>query len=98
MATIRNLFGEYVFIKGGELFITAPDGVFIKGESSVIEGDGLQFTADVVSEYIGNVEWSVSGSGASINQSGYLTTTETGSARNVIVTAKHVPTQGTSIT
>lgn len=97
MAILRTLYGEYVFVKGGELFITAPDGVFIKGENSVIEGDGLQFTADVVSEYLGNVEWSVNGDGASIDQHGYLTTTETGVTRNIVITVKHTSTQNSVI-
>lgn len=95
IATIKAIYGEYVFVKGGELWITAPDGVFIGGVKEIVEGDTLQLTSDILSEHYGSVEWSIkSGAGATISQHGLLTTTETGSSRDVVVNLKHIPAQG----
>ena len=50
-----------------ELFVSAPDTAFILGAKGIIEGDSLQLSSVVVSEYQGSVTWSIaSGSGASI--------------------------------
>lgn len=96
---IKSLYGDNVFTKGSELFVSAPDTAFILGAKGIIEGDSLQLSSVVVSEYQGSVTWSIaSGSGASISQSGLLTTTETGSARTIVVQLKHTPTQGDVIT
>ena len=95
IATIKAIYGEYVFVKGGELWITAPDGVFITGASELVEGDSVQLHGDIVSDYPGTLTWEItSGSGATISQDGLLTTTETGSARTVTLRIKHVPTVG----
>ena len=96
---IKALYGDNVFTKGSELFVSAPDTAFILGTKGIVEGDSLQLSSVVVSEYQGSVTWSIaSGSGASINQSGLLTTTETGSARTIVVQLKHTPTQGNAVT
>lgn len=96
---IKSLYGDNVFTKGSELFVSAPDTAFILGAKGIVEGDSLQLSSVVVSEYQGSVTWSIaSGSGASINQSGLLTTTETGSARTIVVQLKHTPTQGNAVT
>lgn len=93
--TIKSIYGEYVFVKGGELWITGPDGVYITGDSEVVEGDSLQLGREVVSDNAGEVVWSViSGSAATISQDGLLTTMEVGISRKVIVQAKHIPTSG----
>ena len=95
IAAIKAIYGEYVFVKGGELWITAPDGIFITGASEVVEGDSIQLGGDIVSETPGTLTWSIiSGEGASITQKGLLSTTELGSARTVTVQIKHVPTIG----
>lgn len=95
IAAIKAIYGEYVFVKGGELWITAPDGIFITGASEVVEGDSIQLGGDIVSETPGTLTWSIiSGDGASITQKGLLSTTELGSARTVTVQIKHVPTIG----
>lgn len=96
---IKSLYGDNVFTKGSELFVSAPDTAFILGAKRIIEGDSLQLSYVVVSEYQGSVTWSIaSGSDVSISQSGLLTTTETGSARTIVVRLKHTPTQGSVIT
>ena len=93
--TIKSIYGEYVFVKGGELWITGPDGVYITGDSEVVEGDSLQLGREVVSDNAGEVVWSViSGSAATISQDGLLTTMEVGTSRKVVVQAKHIPTSG----
>ena len=98
IAAIKAIYGEYVFVKGGELWITAPDGVFIAGASELVEGDSVQLHGDIVSDYPGTLTWEItSGSGATISQDGLLTTTETGSARTVTLRIKHVPTVGAVI-
>ena len=98
IAVIKSIYGEHVFVKGGELWFKAPDGVFITGAGEVVEGDSIQLHGDVVSENPGSLTWEItSGSGASISQDGLLTTTETGSARTVTVRIKHVPTVGTVV-
>lgn len=95
IAAIKAIYGEYVFVKGGELWITAPDGIFITGASEVVEGDSIQLGGDIVSETPGTLTWSIiSGEGASITQKGLLSTTELGSARSVVVQIKHIPTIG----
>lgn len=95
IAAIKAIYGEHVFVKGGELWFTAPDGVFITGASEVVEGDSVQLYGDIVSENPGTLTWEItSGSGATISQDGLLTTTETGSARTVTLRIKHVPTVG----
>lgn len=75
-----------------------PDQIFIIGENSVVEGQSLQLTSAVVSNYPGSVSYRIS-SGGTTDQSidantGCLTTSVTGSARQVIVTATHTSTQG----
>lgn len=96
---IKAVYGEYIFVKGGELWITAPESIFIiDGADEVIEGDTLKFASEVVSEYPNKVAWSIeSGSGASISQDGLLTTTETGSARTVVIKVTHTPSQGSAV-
>lgn len=98
IAVIKSIYGEHVFVKGGELWFKAPDGVFITGASEVVEGDSVQLYGDIVSEHPGSLTWEItSGSGATISQDGLLTTTETGSARTVTLRIKHVPTVGTVV-
>lgn len=93
--TIKAIYGEHVFVKGGELWFTGPDGVYITGASEIVEGDSLQLGREIVSDNVGSVEWSiVSGSGASISQDGLITTFEVGISRKIVVQAKHIPTVG----
>lgn len=92
-------FGDECFTAGGELFISAPDAVYLIGPSEVLEGEDAQFTATVFSEHKGKVTYSiVSGnrSGASIDaDTGLLTTTENGfSTATLTIRVIHRPTQG----
>ena len=96
---IKSIYGEYVFEIGGELTITAPECVIIEGVADVLDGDSLQLLAEVVSGRAGTLSWSiVSGSNASISNNGLLTTTETGTQRNIVVRATYNIEGSTPIT
>ncbi len=101
MAMLEETFGANVFNPNSELYISIPDGVFIYGDNSVIEGESLQLTARVISENPGEITWSIISGGTSyqsIDSNGLLTTTEYGSTRSVTVQVKHIPTSGTIVT
>ena len=101
MAMLERTFGANVFNPNSELYISIPDGVFIYGDNSVIEGESLQLTARVISENPGEITWSIISGGTSyqsIDSSGLLTTTEYGATRSVTVQVKHIPTSGTIVT
>lgn len=96
---IKSIYGEHCFEPTSELYFSAPDGIYITGGTNVIEGDKLQLSATVVSDYKGRVEWSItSGTGATVDANGLVATTITGSTRNIIVQARHIPTQGVIVT
>ena len=100
MAMLEETFGANVFNPNSELYISIPDGVFIYGDNTVIEGESLQLTARVISENPGEVTWSIISGGTnyqSIDSNGLLTTTEHGVTRSVTVQVKHVPTSGTIV-
>lgn len=101
MAMLEETFGANVFNPNSELYISIPDGVFIYGNNSVVEGESLQLTARVISENPGEVTWSIISGGTnyqSIDSNGLLTTTEHGVTRSVTVQVKHIPTSGTIVT
>lgn len=94
---LKSLYGNDCFIKGKEFFMVAPDGVFILGNDSVIEGEALQLTAEILSNNPGTVTWSIISGGTSyqsIDKNGLLTTREQNSSRTITVQAKHAPTSG----
>ncbi|WP_320980057.1 CotH kinase family protein [Bacteroides sp.] len=95
--SLKSLYGNDCFVKGNELFMIAPDGVFILGEDSVIEGEALQLTAEVFSNKLGKITWSIISGGTtyqSIDNNGLLTTREYNSSRTITVQVKHAPTSG----
>lgn len=100
---IKAVYGENCFNEDNELYISAPDGVFIGGPTTVLEGEQAQYEAVVFSENKGRVEYYLVGGGlesstykgCSIDKTtGLLTTTITNEAYNVTVRARHTPTQG----
>lgn len=101
---LKAIFGNNCFNSDNEIFITAPDGVFLAGPAEVLEGANTQYTATVFSDNKGRVEfWLVNSNGTelesigedSINKStGLLTTGLTNSNRNFKIRVKHIPTQG----
>lgn len=99
---ITNAFGSEVFTPTNELYVNAPDSVFLSGPSTVVEGDTAKYDAVVFSDYRGTVKFSIihnSRSGVSIDaDTGLLTTTENGYADSTLsVRAIHIPTQGVAV-
>ena len=96
---IKSIYGEHCFEPTSELYFSAPDGIYITGGTNVIEGDKLQLSATVVSDFKGRVEWSItSGTGVTVDANGLVTTTIIGGTRNIVVQARHIPTQGVIVT
>ena len=92
-----EIFGENCFEPTSELFITAPDAVFLSGPTEVYEGDSAKYTAAVFSENRGTVVFSVENGGDNISidsETGKLTTTEIGQAKTITVKVTHTPTKG----
>ena len=95
---IKAIYGEHVFVKGGELWFTAPDGIHITGDSEVIEGDTIQLGVEIVRETAGETVWSIiSGSGATVSQDGLVSTSEEGESRDIVVQVKHIPFAGSIV-
>ena len=99
---ITRAFGSEVFTPTNELYVNAPDSVFLSGPSTVVEGDTAKYDAVVFSDYRGTVKFSIinnSRSGVSIDaDTGLLTTTENGYADSTLsVRAIHIPTQGVAV-
>lgn len=100
--TITEAFGSSVFRPTNELYVNAPDAIYLAGPDSILEGESAQFTAAVFSEHIGTVTYSIasgSRSGTKIDpDTGYLTSTETGASTSTLtIRAIHKPTQGASV-
>lgn len=101
---LKSIFGESCFNQDNEIYITAPDGVFVNGPAEVLEGTTAQYTATIFSDYKGRVEyWLVDSSGSlvgnyndcTINLStGLLSTTVVDRTRTIKIRVKHIPTQG----
>lgn len=100
---LKQIYGAECTNPASELYIKAPDGVFLTGPTSVVEGRSAQYDCSVFAEFIGKIEfWIMNGNsevssynGASIDKdTGLLTTTETGSARSITIRGKHTPPQG----
>lgn len=95
-----EIFGTKAFDKENELYISAPDAIYLTGPDYINAGETAQFYATVFSEYKGTVTYSISGSSyASIDQNGLVTTKRfTSNTYTCTVTAKHTPTQGKVVT
>ena len=94
-------FGDKVFDKTNELYIYAPDSIFLSGPTSIYAGDTAQFTAVIFSQNKGEVKYyaqtSSSGAVFSINQeTGKLTTSES-YGYTLTITAVHIPTSGSTV-
>ncbi|MBO7211704.1 MAG: leucine-rich repeat protein [Methanobrevibacter sp.] len=56
---LQAIFGENCFTNGGELWISAPESVFIHGPRTVRSGDSEIYSVTIFSESPGTVEWQV---------------------------------------
>lgn len=99
---ITAAFGSLVFKPTNELYINAPDAIYLAGPSEILEGQSAQFTAAVFTENYGTVTYSISSgsrTGVTINaQTGYLTSVENGKSDSTLtIRAMHRPTTGSSV-
>ena len=101
--SIKEIFGNDCTTLGSELYIKAPDGVFVTGPTEILEGNSAQYSASVFSENVGSVEYYIyngssevsSYNGVTIDKiTGLVTTTISGSDRTITIRARHIPTQG----
>ena len=95
---IQAVLGDNCFNPTSELFVTAPDTMFLSGPTEVLEGDTAQFSALVFSANLGTITYSITGSSkVSIDSNGLVSTVENGTSETVSVTARHEATDGTVI-
>lgn len=95
---IQAVLGDNCFNPTSELFVTAPDTMFLSGPTEVLEGDTAQFSAFVFSANLGTITYSITGSSkVSIDSNGLVNTVENGTSETVSVTARHEATDGTVI-
>ena len=100
--TITSAFGANVFLPDNELYVNAPDAIYLAGPDSILEGENAQFVAAVFSEHKGTVTYMISSgsrTGTSIDKdSGLLTSVENGNYDSTLtIKAIHKPTQGTPV-
>lgn len=96
---ITNAFGSSVFKPNGELYINAPDAIYLAGPDELWQGESAQYTAAVFSENYGKVTYSIVSSTPSKvvldATTGMVTTTETGNSDTTFtIRAQHKPTSG----
>lgn len=100
---LQEIFGENCFTNNAELWISAPESVFVHGPQVVRSGDSQVYTTTIFSENPGKVEWQIE-SGAQYVESlisnpdntGTLTTIESEEEDHVIVIkAIHKPANET---
>ena len=98
---IQDIFGENCF-KHGEIFITAPDAIFLSAKKTeILEGESLKYSVIVISseELTGTVKFNIaSGSRAGVTideNTGLLTSVENGAATSTLtIRATYIPTVG----
>jgi hypothetical protein len=57
--SLRKIFGKDCFTNNSELWISAPESVFIHGPKEIRSGDSQVFTTTIFSENPGEVEWQI---------------------------------------
>lgn len=86
-----EVFGESAFDKNAELFINAPDAIFVTGRTELLEGESEDYACIVFGAEVQSLSWSIySGSAGSsyttIDAStGLLTTKEGTGARTLVI-------------
>lgn len=110
LTELLSIFGNDVTNPDNELYISAPDGIFLTGPTEVYRGDSAEYKASVFSEHVGRVEYYLTSSpGGAESQTlsnvtidkntGYLASNETSftNSTTVYVKARHFPTQGANV-
>ena len=97
---LKEIFGNNCFNPNNDLYISAPDAIYVSGPTEFYEGDSVQYTAAVFSENRGEITYSII-NGNTNNQfeinskTGLLTSVEKGiSQKTITVRVTHRPTQG----
>lgn len=91
---LKSLYGRHVFSKGGDLWITGVEEIFISGDTRLVEGDSVTLSVDVVSSDPGEVQWSVvSGEGVRVD-GGVVLTDDMGVGRSAVIRATHISGEG----
>ena len=96
---LQNLFGKDCFTNNSELWISAPESVFIHGPQEIRSGDSQLFTTTIFSDNPGSVEWQIEYGEEFVesiisnpDNTGLLTTIEDESAgHTIIIKAIHKP-------
>ena len=98
---IREIFGSNCFNPSNDLYISAPDAVYVTGPSEIYDGDTVQYSAAVFSQYLGEVTYSIiSGNDGSFSineKTGLLVSVEKGRSTDITIRVNHRPTQGVPI-
>jgi len=99
---ITAAFGADVFDPANELYISAPDAIYMSGPDSIAEGESAQFVAVVFSDHKGTIRYSISSGsrdGVSIDRkTGLLTSVENGVGdATLTIRALHSPTSGSHV-
>lgn len=85
---VKAVFGDTVFNKTSDFYVSAPDGVYLSGPSKLLEGESVRYVCAAFSDENGKIMFSIPTirEGCSIDSvSGVLTTTENGLATSDIV-------------
>ena len=96
---LQELFGKNCFTNNSELWISAPESVFIHGPKEIRSGDSQIFTTTIFSENPGTVEWEIVYGGEFVesieskpDNTGLLKTIEDEDANHtIIIKAIHKP-------
>lgn len=104
LTELLSIFGNDVTNPDNELYIIAPDGVFLTGPAEVLRGDSARYKASVFSGHAGRVEYRIVSSGTEYQtynnvtidkDTGSLTSKEGSyTDMNISVRARHFPTEG----
>lgn len=103
LTELLSIFGNEVTNPDNELYINAPDGVFITGPTTVLQGDTVVYKASVFSENPGRVEYCLVYDGKEIlttgsitinKETGEMVSVESPASVGLLVRARHFPTAG----
>lgn len=96
---IKAIFGQNCFNRENELYISAPDALYIDGPLTILEGQSAQFSHILFTETTGTLFYLISNgirAGTTINSNtGLLTSTENGlSDSTLVITVVYYPHAG----
>lgn len=85
-----DVFGESAFDKNAELFINAPDAIFVTGRTELLEGESEDYACIVFGAEVQGFTWSIYSGGSSSDTTidattGLLTTKEGSGARTLTI-------------